>query len=188
MKIKEAWNAYNVQLDTLRSQRQTLSKMLEDSASGVAGQNYDRVELTRELASLDEQIEATFNGREKIIATWGAVANSEVAKQQSSAMADAAKNTAKIMEVFRRISSGAKVPPGDEQKLMEYDFKLYMAAKQSALMAQRNDEEYDSLWDEEEKDKGEQIDPIEIADNTEIAVASPESVSVEATTIETADI
>lgn len=189
MKIKEAWQSYSAQLDVLRDQRKTLSKLLKDSETGGTGtQNYDRVELARELSSVDAQIETTFNGREKIIETWGAVANGEAARQQSEAIADAAKNMTKIIEVYRRIASGAKVPSKDEQKLMEYDFKLYMAAKQAALMAKRNDEEYDSLWDEEEKDNGEQKDPTEIADETEIAVASPEAAAAEAATVETADI
>lgn len=189
MKIKEAWQAYSSHLDVLRDKRKTLSQMLKDSEAGGTGtQDYDRVELTRELSSVDAQIEATFNGREKIIETWGAVANGEAAKQQSDAMADAAKNMVKIMEVYRRIASGAKVPSKDEQKLMEYDFKLYMAAKQAALMAKQNDEEYDSLWDEEEKDNGEQRDPTEIADETEIAAASPEAVAAEAAAAGTADI
>lgn len=181
MKIREAWQAYNAQLDVLRNQRITLSKMLKDSESGVMrAQNYDRVELTRELVSLDAQYEATFNAREKISETHCAVFNGEVAKHQSEAIAKAAEDMAKIMEVYRRIASGAKVPHEDEQKLMDYDFKLYMTAKQAALAAQQNDEEYDSLWDEEEKDNGEQSDPMEIADETEIAVASPEVVAAEA--------
>lgn len=189
MKIKEAWQAYSAQLDVLRDQRSTLSKMLKDSETGGTGmQIYDRVELTRELSSVDAQIEETFNGREKIIETWGAVANGEAAKQQSSTVAEALKNLPKILEVYRRISSGAKVPAEDEQKLMEYDLKLYMLAKQAALMAKRNDEEYDSLWGEEEQDNGEQKDPAEVADGTEIAVASPEAVAAEAATVEMVDI
>lgn len=181
MKIKEAWQAYSAHLDTLRSQRSTLSKMLKDSELGGAGaQNYDRVELKRELSGLDAQIEATFNGREEIIGMWNTVADAESARQQSSAMADAAKDLVKILEVFRRISSGAKVPSQDEKKLMDYDFKLYMVAKQAALMAKANDEEYDSLWDEEESDGGEQQDPMEVADATEISVPAPEAVSAAA--------
>lgn len=178
MKIKEAWQAYTAHLDTLRSQRSTVSKMLKDSELGGAGaQNYDRVELKRELSSLDAQIDAAFNGREEIIGMWGAAADAESARQQSSAMADAAKDLVKILEVFRRISSGAKVPSKDEKKLMDYDFKLYMVAKQAALMAELNDEEYDSLWDDEEPDSGEQPDPMEVADATEISVSAPEAVS-----------
>lgn len=188
MKIKEAWHAYSAQLDVLRDQRKTLSKLLKDSESGIGMPVYDRVELTRELSGVDAQIEATFNGREKIIETWGAVADGEAAKQQGEAMADVMKDMVKILEVYRRIASGAQVPSKDEQKLMEYDFKLYMIAKQAALMAQRNDEEYDSLWDEEEEDNGEQMSPAEIADGTEIAVASPEAVAAEAATVEAVEI
>lgn len=189
MKIKDAMQAYNTQLDVLREKRVTLTKMLKDAEAGGSGlYNYDRVELSRELSSLDAQYEAVFNGREMIHETKNAIFNGEAAQQQSEAIAKAAEDMAKIMEVYRRIASGAKVPQKDEQKLMDYDFKLYMAAKQAALAAQQNDEEYDSLWDEEKKDEGERKDPEEIANETEIAVASPEAVAAEAAPVETADV
>ena len=189
MKVKDAMQAYNAQLDVLREKRVALNKMLKDSEAGGSGlYNYDRVELSRELSSLDAQYEAVFNGREMIHETKNNIFNGEAAKQQTEAMAKYAEDIAKIMEVYRRVASGAKVPSKDEQKLMDYDFKLYMAAKQAALAAQQNDEEYDSLWDDDKKDDGEQTDPEEIANETEIAVASPEAVAADAAAaVETAD-
>ena len=180
MKIREAWQAYSAQLDVIREKRVAVSKMLADSEAGKIGtQDYDRVELNRELSSLKEQYDAVFQGREEISSTWCAIANGEAAKQTSEAMAKQAEDMVKIMEVYRRIASGAKVPSEDEQKLMDYDFKLYMAAKQAAIIAQSSDEEYDSLWDEEEEDTEEKEDPMEIAFETDISVAAPEDVAAE---------
>ena len=44
--------------------------------------------------------------------------------ESSKKAAKSAKDTAKILEIARRIASGAKVPKTDEQKLMEYNFQL----------------------------------------------------------------
>lgn len=140
----------------------------------------DRVELTRELSQVNAQYEATQSVMTGIIARENAIHDSEVAKQQGEAMSKQAEEIAKMMEVFRRISSGARVPPADEKKLMEFNHELYMAAKSAAMMAQQNDEEYDSLWEDEEQDSGEIPDAHEIAENSEISVSSPEAVAADA--------
>ena len=106
--------------------------------------------------------------------------NGEAARQSAEAAAEYGKEIAKIMEVYRRIASGGKVPAGDEQKLMDYSYELYSAAKTAALTAQKNDDEYDSLWEEEEEDTGEEKSPQEIADETEIAVSDPADVAAAA--------
>ena len=70
------------------------------------------------------------------------------------------------MEIARRISEGAKVPYSDERKLMRYNLKLYMAAKNISMMNQ-SDKEYKSLWEEEEE-KNKTNSNSELTDNTEI--------------------
>ena len=40
-------------------------------------------------------------------------------------------------EIARRMSSGAKVSPADEQNLQLYDPRMYAAAKQAQMMAQK---------------------------------------------------
>lgn len=71
---------------------------------------------------------------------------------------------------------------------MDYSHELYMAAKTAAMLAKQNDEEYDSLWEDEE-DPGEQRSPDEIAGETEVAVPSPEKAAAAAAAapVETAD-
>lgn len=59
---------------------------------------------------------------------------------------------AKIMEIVRRIANGDKVPAKDEKKLLEYNSKLYMAAKAAAsLRHNKKPKKYKSLYEEEEK-------------------------------------
>lgn len=180
MKIRDARQAYSAQLDALRDKRRALSQLLEKQENGDSPvSSFDRLELTRELSQVNAQYEATHGVMEGIVARQNAILDSEAAKQQSEALAEAAEEIAKMMEVFRRISSGAKVPPADEKKLMDFNHELYMAAKSAAMMAQ-NDEEYDSLWEDEEEDSDQAQDPFEIADNSEIAVPAPEAVAAEA--------
>ena len=179
MKIKEAMQAYNAQLDTLREQRKALNSILKRQESGLEPE-LDRVEISKELESLDAQYEAVFQGREAIHETSAAIWNAEAAKGQAEAAAEYGKEIGKIMEVYRRIASGGTVPMEDEKKLMDYSYELYSAAKTAALMAEKNDDKYDSLWEDEEEDTGEKTDPHEVANETEIAVESPEAVAAAA--------
>lgn len=179
MKIKEAMQAYNAQLDVLREQRVALSRILDRQEAGLEP-NVDRVEITKELKQLDAQYEAVFEGREAIHEMSANIFNAEAAKGQAEAAAKYGEEISKIMEVYRRIASGATVPAEDEKKLMDYSYEMYSAAKQAALMAKQNDDEYDSLWEDEEEDSGEEKSPFEVADETEIAVATPEAVAAEA--------
>lgn len=178
MKIRDAKQAYSAQLRALQSKRQNLSKLLEESERSGAG-NFDRVELSRALSTLDKQYEAAQGAMEGILATENAIRDGEAARQQNEALSKQAEEMAKMMEVFRRISSGAKVPAEDEQRLMEFNPELYMAAKAAAILVKKNDEEYDSLW-QDEGDPGETPDAQELAANTEISVAAPEAVAAEA--------
>ena len=88
-----------------------------------------------------------------------AIQNANAAQQQGEAMGDAMDNQAKVLEIARRIAKGGKVPPKDEQALMEYSVELYQMAKQAAMMAKER-KEYDALIEEESK-KAEQNDSDE---------------------------
>lgn len=182
MKIRDAKQLYSAQLDTLWEKKQVLSNLLKEQEGGGSELNaFDRVEISRELSEVNAQYEATQGVMDGILTRECAIHNSEVAKQQSEAMAEQADEMLKMMEVFRRISSGAKVPQEDERKLMEYDHQLYMAAKTAAMMAQQNDKEFDSLWDDKEEPTGELQDAHEIAENSEISVPAPEVIAENAT-------
>lgn len=78
----------------------------------------------------------------------------ERAKEAGKAVDD----TAKLMEVARRIAHGDKVPFKDEKKLMEFNPKLYQAAKSAAMLrTSGKHKKYKSLFEEEEKDMRERL-------------------------------
>ena len=117
---------------------------------------------------------------DKLMEQWRMISDKIASKQQSDAMADQAKEMNKIMLVARRIMHGDKVPAKDEKKLMEFDPKLYMMAKNAAAMLEmRKRKEHKSLWEDEEEK--EQISATEEANNTEAFADGPEVVDVETT-------
>lgn len=178
MRIEDAKKAYSAQLDTLWNQKRVLTKLLKDSENNFGGmQNFDRVEISRELSVVDAQYEATKEVMDDILAREMAIHNSEVAKQQSEAAAEGAGEIGKIMTIYRRIASGGKVPSKDEHRLMEFSHELYMAAKAAAMMREGEGEKYDSLWKEEKQAGGEERSASEIAGDAEIAVPAPEQVA-----------
>lgn len=61
----------------------------------------------------------------------------EEAMEQAEAQKMETKHLGAILTIFRRISRGDKVPAKDEKALMEYDMKLYMAAKDIARLIKR---------------------------------------------------
>lgn len=174
MKISEAKAAYSSQMQTLWAQKRSLTKALkEQEKSGIP--SFDRVELSKELKKVDAEYKKAQTVMESIIATETAIHNSEVSRQQAKAMEKSAKTMAKMMEIYRRIASGGRVPPEDENALMLYSKELYMAAKMAAMMKKEKDnKKYDTLLDDEDSD-GENTDAAEVAANTEISVAAPEA-------------
>ena len=99
-------------------------------------------------------------------------------------MAKAMDDVAKCMEIARRISSGAKVPPADEKKLMEYSHELYMAVKSMAMNVNRNGKKYDALTKEEEGKPSETRSASEIAGDAEVGLELPEIATGEDTVAE----
>ncbi len=197
MKIKEARQAYTAQLDILRKRQKELLKEKEAheaQAFGAAGnvslggdgsgggvvfeisEEYRKraQELQDKLDSVKEQIEEHVKLRDQVIEMEVGIANAEVAKQQGEAMQDYGEEMAKCIEIARRIANGDRVPPQDEKKLMDFNMEVYMAAKNMAAMnMDKKHKDYDSLWDDEEE-KGENPDPMEMAADSEINVEIPE--------------
>lgn len=169
MKLGEARQITSQRLNILYQQKRALSDLLQDEASSpAAGGSFDRVEISKELTALEEEYDRTQALSEELSALDANIQNAEIARQQSEVMAEAAEELMKILEVFRRISKGDRVPPSDEQKLLEYNAEMYMAAKNMALMAQNSEgKEHKSLWEEEGPEE-EPVDPAELAANTEV--------------------
>lgn len=75
-------------------------------------------------------------------------------QESDSESKDDMREMSKAMEIARRIARGDHVPAVDERKLMEYSMKLYLIAKQSAMLnAGKKHKDWDSLYDDEEKKK-----------------------------------
>jgi len=188
MKISEARQLYRTQIIEYQNQHTVLFKQKKELEEKMKSEENGNVIYANEAATLELTIKAVEEQKnkyqeymEKLTQQWAAIANMESAKQQGEAMEEYAVDMGKIMEVARRIMQGGIVPPTDEKKLMEYSMELYQAAKNiGALMKQKEREEYDSLWEDEEK-KTPVEDPTEVADNAEAFSSGPAIVEVQDT-------
>lgn len=183
---------YSSQLNALQSRRQALTKALEEQEkNGVGAQNVDRIELTKELAQVNEQYKATSGALSAVNNRETMQKSAESAKRQGEAMGESMKEMSKCLEIFRRISKGGIVPPADEQKLLEYSKELYMTAKNMALIAEQEHKKYDSLWEDEEAETEDTSDASgeDAAIECEGSAPAPdvaEAAPVEAAPVETA--
>ncbi len=176
MKIKDAKAAYSGQMQALWTKKRALTAVLKEQESGGDAFHFDRVELSKELERVDAAYEASRRVMEGIMAAESAIHDSVVAKQQTESLGKQAKMLSKMLEIYRRIASGGKVPPEDEQALLEFSKELYMAAKMAAMAKRdKDDKEYDSLLEDEDASGGESVDAAEAAENAEISVPSPEA-------------
>lgn len=184
MKISEARQLYSNQISAYREQQVALSKAKKELEEKMNSVKDGKTIYANEAAVLELTIKAVDEKQseyqkymEKLMTQWTAVSNMVSAEQQGDAMEDYVEDLGKIMEVARRLMKGGIVPASDERKLMEYSMELYQAAKNMGTLAkQKEREEYDSLWEDEEKKEYE--DPMEVADNTEAFADGPAVVDV----------
>lgn len=95
-------------------------------------------------------------------------------KTQEAATERIAKDQAKAMAVFRSLANGDNVPSSDERRLMDYDSKLYQAAKAAQAMAQmakKRAESKESEWDEREEEEQRKKEKILGDESNEAALA-----------------
>lgn len=180
MKIIEARKAYGAQILEYRNKTQELSKKKDELEKKMDLTIDGKVVYEKEAAILELTLDRVRKKQdeyqkymEQLNLQWTGIMNMEASTQQAEAAEEYYEDLGKIMEVARRIMKGGIVPPQDEKKLMEYSMELYQAAKNiGALEQQKKKEEYDSLWEEEEKKTP--ADPMEIADqSTAIGGAPP---------------
>ena len=122
MKIGEAKQTYGVQIKEyfnkqkeLDTEKKALDRKIRTTENGA-------VVFQNEAAILELQYNAVSDKRQeyqdymdKLSEQWANVANMVSSEQQGDAMADAAKDEVKVMEVARRIMHGDKVPAYDEK-------------------------------------------------------------------------
>lgn len=182
MKISEAKSLYRTQINEYQEQKNIISeqqkklkKQMEADSDNAHIYEQDAALLQKTFDELDKKQQEYYDYMEQLSEKWCAYANAESSRQQGDAMADYAKDMAKIMEVARRIMKGARVPETDEKKLMDFDPKLYQMAKNIGMMrVNREKKDYKSLWEDEEKK--EYPDPLEYADSMEAPSDAPETV------------
>ena len=181
MKIKEAQPIYYASRAKLVDQMRTLSQQKEEAEKKfkITGESKFSDQAATLQLSLDETKKA-FEENQKVsdslMEQWANVANMESSRQQGEAMEAYYKDLGKIMTVFRRMAAGDTVPPSDEKKLLEYNDKMYKAAKNMQTMAQQLEKErkkHKSLWKDDEE-KVENPDPGEVADESEYAGDLPD--------------
>lgn len=181
MKIGEASRVYSAQMNKLLGQKKELTaqkKALEngeinmtDEQADLLAKSLDRIELQYEKAS--EFMEGFGTYKELL-------RNAEASKQQRDFMAEKAEEDAKCIEIMRRIAHGDKVPPYDEQKLLNYNAEMYQMAKNMALLAENEKRrEHDSLWDEDDEKPANEMSPDEVVDNTECSMVMPAEIMAE---------
>ena len=185
MKIDEARRLYSSQIKSYHEQQMVLSKQKKELEHKINitpdGKNLyanEAAVLELTIKAVDEKQTEYKDYMEKLLEQWSATANMVSAEQQGEAMEEYAEDLGKIMEVARRIMKGDIVPGSDEKKLMEHSMELYQAAKNiGAMVRQKEREEHDSLWEDEEE-KTECEDPMEVANHTEAFAEGPEIVEV----------
>lgn len=110
--------------------------------------------VAKDSAEVAEDADATVQiseeARQKYVELEMLKRETERLRQQREAGEEYAEDMAKVMEIFRRIARGDKVPSTDEKKLMEYSNELYQAAKSAAMLAQNKErKEHKALFEEE---------------------------------------
>ena len=184
MRIGEALQRYQNYRQTLTERTRTLTEQRDAAqrkAKLTGGSEYTEAAATLELSirETQEKLDANQKVLDALNLQRDLIMQTESAKQQSETSQESTREVSKLMEVARRIASGAKVPYKDERKLMKYDPKLYEAVKNAAAlhnMTARKRRKYDSLWGDEDERKMRYSDPAELADNTEVGldIALPE--------------
>lgn len=177
MKIGEARELYSTQVKQLQERRSELLKQKKEIDEGK-NTSLDREGVILELSDVEAKYDAARKFMEKFMEYKMNLENAESNRQQGKAMEKAAIDMAKCIETARRISKGAKVPASDEQKLLEFSMEMYLAAKSAAMMVKDSDEEYDSLWEDEE-DEEETQSASEKVDGMECVMEMPAEVSAE---------
>lgn len=185
MKIGEAQTTYSKQIrsynsvvNDLRTKKQELNDKINRTENGAVVYQNEAAILELQYDAVDKKRQEYQDYMDKLLEQKMGIMNMKAADQQADAMAESAKEQAKVMEVARRIMHGDKVPAKDEKKLMEFDYKLYAMAKNAAAMLkyQKDRKEHKSLWDDEAPK--ENVDVEEETDNTEAFADGPEVVDV----------
>ena len=155
--------------------------VLTAEKEGFISRNGERYDVSPELAAGIRQAYDAAVAKNQAIQMRNMIAQSaENAKKQTEALKKSSDAMLKAMQIYGRIAKGGRVPPEDEQFLMQYSQTMYMSAKMQAMMAKEH-EKYDSLLEDEEEtsDGGVELDGT--VHSAEAAVSGGEVVAVSPT-------
>lgn len=173
MKLSEAKAASYKQFQIYSEQANEINRQREEALKNSRLYPNDKALWEEEAATLEiryneykEKGDQYLDYNSKLTELEVSYANMLNSQYMCEDMQEATINESKMLEVARRIAKGDRVPPEDEKKLMQYNFKLYMTAKQSAVFAKEHKKD-ESLWKDEEETVEEREDPMEYAGNQE---------------------
>ena len=171
--IGQIGQSYSMYVNQLRPRCSSVTARTGDAAEAAAGKNTwtdddgDTVELSSQMRATEKQGKNVADDPGSRASLRGLEYDGAAAKRQRRSIEDSGK----LMEVFRRIASGAKVPVADQKKLMDASPGMYQTAKLAAQMAE-NDDEYESLWKNEDRRKSHDL--RHAAHSTEQSVSRPQ--------------
>lgn len=144
------------------------ARQAEKDTSANDGSAADRVELSRQWV---EQME---NQRFQLLAllgkgnredqdSGGVLGYMETEEDKLDALSKQLKIQQKCLKIAMRIMQGKKVPPQDEQYLMEHDPNGYKLAMALRRPPKKDEKECESVLDDEDKQSGGTSDSAEAA-------------------------
>ena len=170
--------AEQTQRDTFKL---TYGDVLTAEKEGFITRNGERYDVSPELAAGIRQAYDAAAAKNQAIQMRNMIAQrAENAKKQTEALKKSGDDMLKAIQIARRIAKGGRVPPEDEQFLLQYSQTMYMAAKMQAMMAKEH-EKYDSLLEEEEETSEEGVELDGTVHSAEATVSGGEVVSVSGT-------
>ena len=176
MKIGEASRIYSAQMNKIRDKRNQLLEQKKALEKGEIEMTDDEVaSLKKAIDRVDIQYAKASEFMEGFNMQKSLMQDAEASRQQGDAMAKAADDYIKCVEVARRIARGDKVPPKDEKKLLEFNAEMYQMAKNMGSMVKRNEKqkEHKSLWKNGDEDRANVQSPEEVVDNMECGMTMP---------------
>ena len=148
---------------------------------GYISKGGERYEVSPELAAGIRQAYDAAVAKNQAIQMRNMIAQSaENAKKQTEALKKSGDDMLKAIQIYSRIAKGGRVPPEDEQFLMQYSQTMYMSAKMQAMMAKEH-EKYDSLLEDEEETSDEGVELDGTVHSAEATVSGGEVVAVSQT-------
>ena len=181
MKIGEASKVYSAQINKLFSQKRELTAQKKAYENGEIEMTQEQADtLKKSLDRVELQYQKASDFMEGFTTYKDLLHDAQAAKQQSDAMAEKTEEEMKCMEIMRRIAHGDKVPPLDEQKLLDFSPEMYQMAKNLALLAElEKRKEHDSLWDDDDEGSAEELTASETVDNMECSMEMPAEVTAD---------